>query len=691
MAVSFPETVETLEKKAAPLLIVDDDKQMREGLAKHLSEEGFLVLQAASLEKAFEMLRDQNISVVITYSLLQGTSGIHLLTKAREIRPAAERILIGLENIPADLREFVEPIHVIAHFEKSTPVEKNLLQLIHDCFDRFRLNFEHQNMRSLLDQHHRDLQEVNSRLSAELALGSKIHETLLIDPPPKDLPGISIFTHASASREIDGDFIIFSRPSHYILDFALGDVMGKGLPSALIGIMIRGEVSHFGNSSRAPNYKYDQRFGWHEDILPIKDILEQIHLSTFKRLLNLEFYVSLFYGRLDLHSQTFSFVDCGFTKPIYYRSATKKAIFIQSSNFPLGIIQNHEYLPFEVQYEEGDFFLIYSDGITEAKSPTGELFGEDRLAELVESTEGKNPENLIQLIQQAISQFTKQEGLDDDLILAVLKIDEHAPRIPQKSRLAKFNSTLSQLKAVRNSTEELCHPIPKNAKHLAALLQIVVNEAFTNIVLHGYGGKSGQPICMRAEYFKDEIMVEISDQGTSLNPQEIPETNLFGDKEHGYGWYLIRQLIDKVVYKPKRTKNGWNHLQLFKHYSYKQEDSMELTSFERGNVLIVRLESESLDAKQTSEFKEKILQLIHEKKPEGIVFDLERLQFIDSSGLGAFLSLLRKLNSYGGYLCFARMSKSVKTIFELVSMQKIFDCCETVEGAIERCQKNKAP
>lgn len=688
MTIYTPEIMETLEKKTAPILIVDDDKQMREGLAKYLSGEGFFVLHTASLEKALEILHRENISVIITYSLLNGVSGVHLLKKAKEIKPATERILIGSEAIPDNLKTYIEPLHVISHFEKSISSEKNIAQMVHDCFEKFKLGFEHQNMRSLLDKHHRDLAEAHSKLSAELELGSKIHQALLIDSPPTDLPGITLFTHSSASRDIDGDFITFLRPSHYVLDFALGDVMGKGLPSALIGTLVRSEVVHFGNASAStPSYTYDKTSGWKEDIPTIKEVLERIHQSTFQRLLDLEFYVSLFYGRLDLHAQTFSFIDCGFTKPIYYRNATKKAIFIQSSHFPLGVIQNHEYIPFEVQYEEGDFFLIYSDGIIEAKSPTGELFGEERLGKLVESEEGQNPERIIPLIRSSISKFTEQEGLDDDLTLVVLKINEYAPRLPPKSQIAKFNSTLSQLQAVRRLTEELCHPIPKHAKHLSSLLQVVMDEVFTNIVLHGYKEKTGQPICIHAQYFKDTIMIEISDQGISLNPHEIPETNLFGDKDHGYGWYLIRQLIDKVVYQPKKTKNGWNHLQLFKNYSHKQGDIMELTSTEQNHLLIVRLESDSLDAKHIPEFKEKVMKLIFEKRPEGIVFDLEPLQFIDSSGLGAFLSLLRKLNTHGSTLCFAKMSKPVKTIFELVSMQKIFDCYDTVNDAVEKLQK----
>ena len=69
-----------------------------------------------------------------------------------------------------------------------------------------------------------------------------------------------------------------------------------------------------------------------------------------------------------------------------------------------------------------------------------------------------------------------------------------------------------------------------------------------------------------------------------------------------------------------------------------------------------------------------------------LVFDLSRLRFMDSSGLGAFISCLRKLNAKGGDVKLCSMSKQVRAVFELVHMHRIFDIFGTREEAVQAFQ-----
>lgn len=107
---------------------------------------------------------------------------------------------------------------------------------------------------------------------------------------------------------------------------------------------------------------------------------------------------------------------------------------------------------------------------------------------------------------------------------------------------------------------------------------------------------------------------------------------------------------------------------------------MELACDEIGGVAVVVLPVEELDASITGELKRDIAPLLeaHTK----MVLDLGLLRFLDSSGLGAFLSCLRRLNAKGGDLKLCAMSKQVRTVFELVRLHKIFDIFETREEAL---------
>ena len=109
---------------------------------------------------------------------------------------------------------------------------------------------------------------------------------------------------------------------------------------------------------------------------------------------------------------------------------------------------------------------------------------------------------------------------------------------------------------------------------------------------------------------------------------------------------------------------------------------MELSHDNKDGVLVVTLEGEHLDAKETPFFKQKVVDLLDNESVSRAVFDLHRLQFIDSSGLGAFLSILKILHGKGGDLKLAGMNRTIRTMFELVCMHKIFEIFNSPEEAL---------
>lgn len=675
MTTKFKEIEELLEKKSAPILLVNENRDELKDISKALTQAGYQVIQTDSSDKAEELLRTNNVSIVVAFHKRNGPSGLYLMVKAKEIKPTTFRLLIGSTALPEHLTKQADPLYVL----EGNDTEK-LIEQVGRCFESYQLQKENQLMQSMLHKHHDELSNIAKQNTAHQLLGSKIQKALLIDNPPRHISGISITPSSSGSKEVDGDFIAFFQPLPYILDFALGDVMGKGLASTLIATTLKNEIALYANLKNQRSFNYDHIHFWREDLPDMREILKKVHSSLFERLVDLEFYVALFFGRLDLQKRTFTFIDCGFTKPLYFRKSSGKATFISASNFPIGTVPYPEFSPFEINYDKGDFFLLYSDGVTEAQSPDGTLFGEERLAKLVEKHADLSSDALAEKIKEEVASFIQGRNLNDDLTFLILKIDNFIPPKENPQRAAKFSSALGQLEAARAWVKEVVQKAPGDQDRLTTELQLALDEIFTNIVLHGYGGNPGSPICFQAELDEEFLRIDVLDQADSFDPHKLPTLNLCGDMEHGYGWFLITKIIDELQYIPKATKSGWNRLCLKKRY-LKRGIFMEISHHERNDALIIRLDFDSLDAKRVPEFKEKALQILNESNKTKVVFDLEQLQFIDSSGLGAFLSLMRQLNTRGIHLALSSMSKPVKTIFELVSMQKIFDCYETIDKA----------
>lgn len=107
---------------------------------------------------------------------------------------------------------------------------------------------------------------------------------------------------------------------------------------------------------------------------------------------------------------------------------------------------------------------------------------------------------------------------------------------------------------------------------------------------------------------------------------------------------------------------------------------MEITSDTMAGVAVLVVPVEELDAGNVGEFRRDIAPLLeaHTK----LVLDLSRLRFVDSSGLGAFISCLRRLNARGGDLKLCAMSKQVRAVFELVRMHRIFAIHDTKDEAV---------
>jgi anti-sigma B factor antagonist len=99
----------------------------------------------------------------------------------------------------------------------------------------------------------------------------------------------------------------------------------------------------------------------------------------------------------------------------------------------------------------------------------------------------------------------------------------------------------------------------------------------------------------------------------------------------------------------------------------------------QSETLLVRLPGASLDASKSNEFKRDVMPLLQSSR--NVIFDLGQLTFIDSSGLGAILSCLRQMNGMQGDLKLCRMQKTVRVLFEMVRMNRVFDIHETPEEA----------
>ena len=389
----------------------------------------------------------------------------------------------------------------------------------------------------------------------EVEIGFKIQQTLLLDQPPRDVPGVRVAALTIPSQRIDGDFYDFFKHRDDCLDVIVGDVMGKGIPAALLGAATK---SHFLQalsrliSLAAPGTLPEP-----------KDIVTLAHSEVARQLIELESFVTVCYARFDLQNHRVDFVDCGHTTTIHFQARTGTCAMLQGENLPLGVSEKEIYEQTRVPLHTGDVLLFYSDGLTETRNSAGELFGIERLAECVRTHGRLEPEALIDQIRQAAVAFSNSETFGDDLTCVAVRIEER--ELPLARAELEISSDLNELARARAFVREVCRTLPGPAleEESVSQLELAITEAASNVMRHAYRGRPEQLIQLDAEVFADRIVLRLHHLGETFDPGAVKTPAFDGTQDGGFGMYIIAQSVDDVQYY--RDERGRNCISLVKN------------------------------------------------------------------------------------------------------------------------------
>jgi len=355
--------------------------------------------------------------------------------------------------------------------------------------------------------------ELEQAREREIEIGFRIQQTLLLDQPPVDFLGLQVAALTIPSQRIDGDIYVFLRHSDESLDVIVGDVMGKGVPAALLGAATK---SHFLRA--LSGLMFLSKDG---ELPQPKEIVMLAHEELVRHLVELESFVTLCYARLDMSRCSLDLVDCGHTGMAHLHGKTGLHQILHGNNLPLGIREGEIYEQISVPFAPGDLFLFYSDGITEARSSTGELFGPQRLEECIASNGQLEPVSLVEAVRQAVATFTGSGRLTDDLTIVAIRVQER--QIPIARQELEIRSDLKQLRKAREFVRAFCcHlPGPPVDEDSAAALELAVNEAAANIMKHAYHGRGDQSIRLEAEAFPGRLAAFMCDGFTEIDTTTV--------------------------------------------------------------------------------------------------------------------------------------------------------------------------
>lgn len=244
--------------------------------------------------------------------------------------------------------------------------------------------------------------ELKDKLLAhdELAAGRQVQLALMPDTSPK-IPGWDVWLYSMPANDVGGDLVDYIQLDENRFGLVLGDVAGKGLPAALFMAKLQATL-------RALVTEFDS----------MADLGAKIN-KIFHRDSISKSFASLVYLELKPRSGYINFLNAGHLPPLVLRDG--KIESTEKGNLGLGILATARYKAKKVQLKQGDLFIVYSDGVSEAQNEAEEFYGNERLFKLLTEMEDPFVSEVGAKILTAVDKFAGEAPRHDDLSLLILK------------------------------------------------------------------------------------------------------------------------------------------------------------------------------------------------------------------------------------------------------------------------------
>lgn len=241
------------------------------------------------------------------------------------------------------------------------------------------------------------------RLEREMELASQVQQSVL----PRSFPeaaGLAFAVRYEAARQVGGDFYdVIALPGGQI-GVAVADVSDKGMPAALYMALTRSLLLAEAQRQGSPA----------QVLVRVNQLLDDLGSSGM--------FVTIFYAILDPSTGTLRYARAGQDRPVVLRKGSVREL--EGRGLPLGIFTGDEFYLEEhsVKLEPGDRLVMYSDGLTDAHAPGGELFEKHRLLKLLAKNAHLSAQALCDTIFQSVLEHQQGGSPFDDMTLLVVQV-----------------------------------------------------------------------------------------------------------------------------------------------------------------------------------------------------------------------------------------------------------------------------
>jgi len=268
----------------------------------------------------------------------------------------------------------------------------------------------------------------NARLYAEAVEGERIAEQMrlagviqrrMIPKKAPALPGFDIAAEYIPCFDIGGDLYSFFKFDEGCTTIAIADVIGKGIPAAIMMSSFRGAVQAYVDSIRdTPAYcDCNRRSNCH------RDMVYRINKMACDSCRDGEF-ITFFYAAINVNNMTLTYCNCGHEPALLIRDG--KIRDLETGGLVLGIDRDAEYETETIELKGGDCLMFYTDGLIDAVDFDGQPWGRDRLIKAARKYAADTAEQMVKNILAYRRRFVGLARQVDDTSIIIVKVDAEA-------------------------------------------------------------------------------------------------------------------------------------------------------------------------------------------------------------------------------------------------------------------------
>ena len=239
----------------------------------------------------------------------------------------------------------------------------------------------------------------------------EIARTVQLKFLPQSLPNVKwldIASHCLPAYEVGGDYYDFLQLDDHRFGVVVGDVSGKGVSAAFYMTLMKGIIKSQTRHVQSP-----------------KEVLIQVN-DLFYENAQRGVFISMIYGVFDQQKQTFSFARAGHNPLISMFRQKNEAEEISPKGIAIGLDNGFVFNPSleesTISINQGDIFVFYTDGYSEAMDDNQNEFGEERLLEIINKNSDLTASKILNKIQEEVKIFTGKTPQHDDMTMVIVRI-----------------------------------------------------------------------------------------------------------------------------------------------------------------------------------------------------------------------------------------------------------------------------